>query len=151
MKKKILILAFFSLIGSVAFAQQRTQMSDFIPGEGLREYLSETEIESMRVSDPENLLRMERTIADYSLVITKLWDTEFNDMGYLDNYLPKNMSYSEADIIGKGYINPYVWKLPSDKKKYNLFKMHTSGYYVVVLPEEYLELLVKAYVQQFVF
>lgn len=142
----VILVAVFSLN-----AQQRQSLSDFVPSDVLTEYLTPLQIDSMLAANPAGLLRMNRTIYSYAMVIDKLWDEDFNDMGYLDQYLPKGMQYSEQDIIAYGCINPYIWKLPMDKSKYNLFKLHRSGYYVVVMPETEMEARVRAYMQQFGF
>lgn len=142
----VILVAVFSL-----HAQQKQSLSNFVPSDVLTEYLTSSQIDSMLTADPAGLLRMNRTIYSYAMVIDKLWEEDFNDMGYLDQYLPQGMKYSEQDIIEYGCINPYIWKLPMDKSKFNLFKLHRSGYYVVVMSESEMEARVRAYMQQFGF
>lgn len=134
----------------VCNAQVRTMsVQDFVVSDALREHLSNAQIESMRAENPAQLIMMDRTSYAYSLVVNKLWEEDFNQMGYLEDYLPKGMSYSEDEIIDKGYVNPYIWKLPQDNTKYNLFKMRKNGYYVVVMPKEELEKRIEAQLKQY--
>ncbi len=149
MKRVIMILAVL-LTTLTVFSQNRIlSVNDYVVSEALKEVLSQSQIEKMRTEDPVTLLTMNRTIEAYSLVIYKLWDEDFVQMGYLEDYLPAGMKYSEDQIIEASFINPYKWKLPQNDTKYNLFKLRKSGVYVVVMPKDELEERVNAHLRQY--
>ena len=60
-------------------------------------------------------------------------------MGYLSQYVPEGVTYNEAEIIANGGVNIFVWKLPQDKYRTNVFKLQKSGYSVVVNPASVME------------
>jgi hypothetical protein len=135
----------------VGFAQRTTPMSEFIVTSDLTEELGAAKVEDLRANNPAELVRTNYTMFNYAVVITKLWDGNFQQMGTLEQYLPKGMTYLEEDIIKKGYVNPYKWNLPQDTYRYNLFKLRRSGYYVVVLPKVTFEERLNANLRQYGF
>ncbi|MDY6326506.1 MAG: hypothetical protein SPL42_03910 [Bacteroidales bacterium] len=148
--KKTLMFTALMLALSAAFAQNRTlSISDYVVSDVLVEMLSPAKVEQMRSEDPVTLITMNRTLAAYCAVVDKLWEEDFVQMGYLEDYLPKGMTYSEEDIIAAGSVNPYKWKLPQDETRYNLFKLRKDGLYVVVMPKVELDLRVEAQLRQY--
>jgi len=48
-------------------------------------------------------------------------------------------------------VNMYKWNLPQDEYRYNVYKMRTSGFYIVVLPKTVLEERVQANIRSYQF
>ena len=150
MKKTVLTMMMMGVM-LIGFAQQHIPMSEYYVTPQLAEEITSAKVEDLRANNPEELVRVNYTMFNYALVIGKLWDGNFQQMGTLEQYLPKGMSYVEEDIIQKGYVNPYKWNLPQDDYRYNLFKLRRSGYYVVVMPKNVWEERLNAHIHQYGF
>ena len=150
MKKTVLTMMMMGVM-LIGFAQQHIPMSEYYVTPQLAEEITSATVEDLRANNPEELVRVNYTMFNYALVIGKLWDGNFQQMGTLEQYLPKGMSYVEEDIIQKGYVNPYKWNLPQDDYRYNLFKLRRSGYYVVVMPKNVWEERLNAHIHQYGF
>lgn len=135
----------------IAFSQRTLPVSEYFVTPQLAEEITSAKVEDLRANDPAELIRVNYTMFNYALVTTKLWDGNFQQMGMLEDYLPKGMTYLEEDIIQKGYVNPYKWNLPQDPYRYNLFKLRHSGYYVIVLPKTTFEERLNAHLHQYGF
>ena len=135
----------------IAFSQRTLPVSEYFVTPQLAEEITSAKVEDLRANDPAELIRVNYTMFNYALVTTKLWDGNFQQMGMLEDYLPKGMTYLEEDIIQKGYVNPYKWNLPQDPYRYNLFKLRRSGYYVIVLPKTTFEERLNAHLHQYGF
>ena len=135
----------------VSFAQQKIPFSQYYVDPTFAGEIAPVSVEDLRANNPAELVRMHYTMFNYAQVIGKLWDGNFQEMGMLENYLPKGMAYAEEELIQKGYVNPYKWNLPQDEYRYNLFKLRNSGYYVVVMPKKVWEERLNAHLHQFGF
>ena len=150
MKKTIVTMVMMCAL-LVSFAQQKIPFSQYYVDPAFAGEIAPVSVEDLRVNNPAELVRMHYTMFNYAQVIGKLWDANFQEMGMLENYLPKGMAYAEEDLIQKGYVNPYKWNLPQDEYRYNLFKLRNSGYYVVVMPKKVWEERLNAHLHQFGF
>ena len=151
MKKTVLTMIMMGAM-LISFAQQRQlPMSEYVVSDVLRSEMTEAQIEQMRANDPAGLMRMNYTIVNAATVTSKLWDGNLQQMGMLEQYLPKGITYDEDAIIRTGSVNMYKWNLPQDDYRYNVFKMRRSGFYVVVLPKTVLEERVQAHINCFKF
>ena len=150
MKKTIVTMVMMCAL-LVSFAQQKIPFSQYYVDPKFAGEIAPVSVEDLRANNPAELVRMHYTMFNYALVIEKLWDANFQQMGMLENYLPKGMAYVEEELIQKGYVNPYKWNLPQDEYRYNLFKLRHSGYYVVVMPKTVWEERLNAHLHQFGF
>jgi len=150
MKKTILTMMMMGVM-LFSFAQRQIPVSEYVVSPALYEELTQSQVEQMLASNPAELIRMNYTMNNYALVIGKLWDGNFQQMGMLEEYLPKGMTYTEEDLIQKGYVNPFKWNLPQDEYRYNLFKLRHEGYYVVVMPKSVWNERLNAHLNQYGF
>ena len=135
----------------IGVAQQQIPFSQYYVDPKFAEEIAPAKVEDLRANNPAELVRMHYTMFNYALVIEKLWDANFQQMGMLEKYLPKGMTYVEEELIQKGYVNPYKWNLPQDEYRYNLFKLRRSGYYVVVMPKNVWTERLNAHLHQYGF
>jgi hypothetical protein len=148
MKKTFLTMMMMSLM-LITFAQRQQPMSEYAVSQDLIQKLSPAKVEQMRLENPAELIRMNYTLINKATVVGKLWDGNLQHMGMLEQYLPEGMTYLEEDIIKKGYVDPYIWNLPQEDYRYNVFKLRRSGWYVVVLPKTVLEERVQAQLKSY--
>ena len=150
MKKTILTMMMMGVM-LIGFAQQQIPFSQYYVAPELSEELSAAKVEDLRANNPAELVRVNYTMFNYALVVNKLWEGNFQQMGMLEKYLPEGTTYLEEDIIQKGYVNPYKWKLPQDEYRYNIFKLRRNGWYVVVMPKVTWEERLNAHLHQYGF
>lgn len=143
MKKTLLTMMMMGLI-LIGFSQRQLPMSEYAVSEDLIQKLSSAKVEQMRSENPAELIRMNYTLINKAVVVSKLWDGNLQLKGTLEEYLPAGVSYLEEDIIQHGFVDPYIWNLPQDDYRYNVFKLRRNGWYVVVLPRTVLEERVQA-------
>ena len=143
MKKTLLTMMMRGLI-LIGFSQRQLPMSEYAVSEDLIQKLSSAKVEQMRSENPAELIRMNYTLINKAVVVSKLWDGNLQLKGTLEEYLPAGVSYLEEDIIQHGFVDPYIWNLPQDDYRYNVFKLRRNGWYVVVLPRTVLEERVQA-------
>ena len=149
--KKLVLTTVMMGVMLVGFAQRQIPMSEYYVAPELREELTSAKVDDLLANNPAELVRTSYTMFNYALVVGKLWDGNFQQMGTLEQYLPEGVPYLEEDIIRKGYVNPYKWNLPQDTYRYNLFKLRREGYYVVVMPKVTWEERLNAHLRQFGF
>lgn len=149
--KRLLFTMMFMSVMLFGFSQRTLPMSEYYVTPQLAEEITSAKVEDLRANNPAELIRVNYTMFNYALVVEKLWDGNFQEMGMLEKYLPDGMTYLEEDIIQKGYVNPYKWNLPQDTYRYNLFKLRRSGYYVIVLPKVTFEERLNAHLHQYGF
>lgn len=142
--KKIVMTMLLMSVMLVGFSQRQVPVSKYVVSQDLTEKLTSARVEQMRTEDPAGLIRMNYTLINSAVVVSKLWDGNFQQMGTLEQYLPSGQSYTEESIIQKGYVDTYVWNLPQDDYRYNVYKLRRNGWYVVVLPKTVLEQRVQA-------
>jgi len=142
--KKIVMTMLLMSVMLIGFSQRQVPVSKYVVSQDLTEKLTSARVEQMRTEDPAGLIRMNYTLTNAAVVVSKLWDGIFQQMGTLDQYLPSGQSYAEESIIQKGYVDNYVWNLPQDDYRYNVYKLRRNGWYVVVLPKTVLEQRVQA-------
>lgn len=150
MKKTILTTMMIGLM-LIGFAQRQLSVNDYFVTPQLAEEITSAKVEDLRANNPAELIRVNYTMFNTAVVTSKLWDGNLQQMGTLEQYLPKGMTYLEEDIIQKGYVNPYKWNLPQDDYRYNVFKLRRNGYYVVVLPKVTFEERLNALLHQYGF
>lgn len=148
MKKTVLTMLMMGLM-LIGFSQRQQPMSEYVVSQDLMQKLSPAKVEQMRSENPAELIRMNYTLLNKAVVVSKLWDGNLQQMGTLEQYLPKGVSYLEEDIIQHGFVDPYIWDLPQDDYRYNVFKLRRSGWYVVVLPKTVLEERVQAQLKSY--
>ena len=142
--KKIVMTMLLMSVMLIGFSQRQVPVSKYVVSQDLTEKLTSARVEQMRTEDPAGLIRMNYTLTNAAVVVSKLWDGNFQQMGTLDQYLSSGQSYAEESIIQKGYVDNYVWNLPQDDYRYNVYKLRRNGWYVVVLPKTVLEQRVQA-------
>lgn len=142
--KKIVMTMLLMSVMLIVFSQRQVPVSKYVVSQDLTEKLTSARVEQMRTEDPAGLIRMNYTLINNAVVVSKLWDGNFQQMGTLEQYLPSGQSYTEESIIQKGYVDTYVWNLPQDDYRYNVYKLRRNGWYVVVLPKTVLEQRVQA-------
>lgn len=142
--KKIVMTMLLMSVMLIGFSQRQVPVSKYVVSQDLTEKLTSARVEQMRTEDPAGLIRMNYTLINNAVVVSKLWDGNFQQMGTLEQYLPSGQSYTEESIIQKGYVDTYVWNLPQDDYRYNVYKLRRNGWYVVVLPKTVLEQRVQA-------
>lgn len=150
MKKAVLMMVMMGLV-LVGFSQRQLPMSEYVVSDALYTELSASQVEQMRSDNPAELIRMNYTMVNKAVVVSKLWDGNLQQMGTLEQYLPAGMTYLEEEIIKNGMVNPYKWNLPQDDYRYNVFKLRRNGFYVVVLPKTVLEERIQAQLKSYVF
>lgn len=150
MKRTILTMMMMGAM-LVGIAQQQIPFSQYYVDPQFTQEITAAKVEDMRANNPAELVRMHYTMFNYAQIVEKLWDGNFKQMGMLEDYLPKGMTYLEEELIQKGYVNPYKWNLPQDEYRYNLFKLRHEGYYVVVMPKTVWEERLNAHFHQFGF
>ena len=150
MKKAVLMMVMMGLV-LVGFSQRQLPMSEYVVSDALYTELSASQVEQMRSDNPAELIRMNYTMMNKAVVVFKLWDGNFQQMGSLEQYLPAGMTYLEEEIIQKGIVNPYKWNLPQDDYRYNVFKLRRNRAYVVVLPKTVLEERIQAQLKSYVY
>ena len=95
MRKTVLTMMMMGLL-LIGFSQQRHEsVSDYYFSPQLSEEITAAKVADLRANNPEELVRVNYTMFNYALVITKLWDGNFQQMGMLEQYLPEGMSLKE--------------------------------------------------------
>ena len=150
MRKTVLTMMMMGVM-LFCFAQEHIPFGQYYVAPEFTEEFGASKVEDLRANQPAELVRMHYTMFNYALVIGKLWDGNFQQMGMLEQYLPKGMAYNEDELIKKGYVNPFKWNLPQDTYRYNLFKLRNSEYYVVVMPKVTWEERLNAHLHQYGF
>lgn len=150
MKKIVLTMMTMSLM-LIGLAQRQIPVSEYVVSPALYDLMTPEQAAQALQDNPSDLIRKNYTINNFALVTSKLWDGNFQQMGMLEQYLPKGTTYVEEEIIEKGYVNPYLWNLPQDDYRYNLFKLRHTGYYVVVMPKTVWEERLNAHLHQYGF
>jgi hypothetical protein len=148
MKRTVLTMMMMGLM-LIGFAQRQLPMSEYVVSQDLMQKLTPAKVEQMRLENPAELIRMNYTLNNAAVVVPKLWDGNLQQMGTLEQYLPEGVAYLEEDLIQKGYVDPYIWNLPQDDYRYNVFKLRRNGWYVVVLPKTVLEERVQAQLKSY--
>lgn len=133
----------------IGFSQRQLPVSEYVVSQDLMQKLTPAKVEQMRSENPAELIRMNYTLNNKIVVISKLWDGNFQQMGMLEQYLPEGETYLEEDIIARSYVDPYIWNLPQDDYRYNLFKLRRNGWYVVVLPRTVFEERLQAHLNSY--
>lgn len=149
--KRLLFTMMFASVMYFGYSQRILPMSEYYVTPQLAEEITSAKVEELRANNPAELLRVNYTMFNYALVVGKLWDGNFQQMGMLEEYLPEGMTYNEEEMIQKGYVNPYKWNLPQDTYRYNIFKLRRSDYYVVVMPKVTWEERLNAHLRQYGF
>lgn len=149
MKKTVLTMMMMGVM-LIGFAQQRQlPMSEYVVSKELNEYLTPAKVEQMRANQPAELIRMNYIMLNGAKLITKELGGNTKDMGYLKDYTPAGVVYNEAEILDKSWINPFLWNLPQDQYRTNIFKLKNSDYFIMVLPTSVMEERINAQMQQY--
>lgn len=134
----------------IGMAQQRQlPMSEYVVSKELMDYLTPAKVEQMRANQPAELIRMNYIMLNGAKLVTKEIGGNTHDMGYLKDYTPAGVVYNEAEILAKSWLNPFVWNLPQDQYRTNIFKLKNSDYFIVVLPSSVMNERIYAQMQQF--
>lgn len=132
MKKTVLlIVAFCFTVG--AFAQK--QPKDLVINPMLYEQFGKAQIDQYLQNNFAELFRLNFKMTNYALVTSKMMGENYQLLGFPEQYANKGVTTNENDIIEKGWINPFLYSFPQDDRKFNIFPLHQSGYYIIVAPK----------------
>lgn len=147
--KKIftLLMAFCCVL--CCFAQR--SMSEYVVSPAMYQQFSQAEVEQYRQSNPAELLRLNYKMNNYAVVVAKLFEDNYQMMGFIEKYAQQGTTPNEDEIVNKGYLNPFQYNFPQDDYKYNVFQLHRSGFYVVVMPKYLYNERLAAHMAQFGF
>lgn len=148
MKKIVLTMMTMGLL-LMSFAQRQVPMSEFYPADMIYEYLTPAQVEQLKSENPAELLRINYTMANTAVIVSKPIDGDLQQMGRLENFLPEGMTYNEDEIIHQGALNPFKWHLPQDMNKWNVYSLRQEGYYVVVVPKTIFNDRVQAFIKSY--
>lgn len=146
--KKIFISAVILCLMMTGFAQQ--QVSDFVLNVRMHEQFSQSEIDHYYHNDFAELFRLNYKMTNYATVTTKL-ESNHQVLGPIEKYAKKGVTIDEDYIVATGFINPFNFDFPQDENKVNVFTLHHSGYYVVVLPKGLYNERMEAQLHQYVY
>ena len=68
----------------IGVAQQQIPFSQYYVDPKFAEEIAPAKVEDLRANNPAELVRMHYTMFNYALVIEKLWDANFQQMGMLE-------------------------------------------------------------------
>lgn len=145
MKKTVLICFFLGLV-LAGFSQK--QKSEFVLNDRMYTVFSKAEIDRMYDSDFAQLFRLNYKMTNFAKVAGKGVEGA-NVLGYIEQYAKKGVNVNEAEMIRTGAVNPFDFDLPQDENNINAIRLHTPGYYVLVLPKSRYEAEEQANLQQY--
>lgn len=149
--KKIVMTMMLMSVMLIGFSQQRQlPMSEYYVSPDLYEVMTPAQVEQLRANDPAELIRMNYTMINCIKVANKPVDANSQDMGYLRQFVPEGVQYDENEIIERGFLNPFLWKLPQDENRYNIYKLNRSGWFVVVNPASVMRERIAAHCQMYI-
>ena len=146
--KKIYLLLVVVLCFVGSYAQ--TPKSRFVLATRMTEQFSQSEIDRMYQNDFAQLFRLNYKMLNYALITTKLDGMNCQKMNSVDMYAKSGVVVDEKDMIENG-VNPFQFDFPQDEYRYNVFPMHTAGFYVVVLPKVLYDERMEALLSTFVY
>lgn len=146
--KKTILFCVVLVMALTGYSQQLKPKSEFVINDRMYELYSKAEIENMYNNDFENLFRQNFKMSYFARVAGK--SVEDGEMfGYIESYAKPGVVVDEARIVREGGLNPFDFSFPQDEFKTNVVRMHTSGYYVVILSKRDYEAMERANLQQF--
>jgi len=147
MKKTILFCAALVMVFT-GYSQYLKPKSDFVLNDRMYEIYSKAEIEKMYNNDFESLFHQNFKMSYYARVAGK--SVENGEMlGYIEEYANSGVVVDEARIVREGALNPFDFSFPQDEYRTNVIRMHTPGYYVVVLSKRDYEAMEQAHLKQY--
>lgn len=150
MKKTVLFCLLISLVMTGFSQVSKLSKSEFVMNDRMHEVFSQSQLDDMYNNDFDVLFRLNYKMNNFARLSTKGVEGA-NEMGFIDQYAKKGVSVNEGKIVREGALNPFDFDFPQDEIKYNVFKLHTNGYYVIVPPKARFEADVEANLQQFVY
>ena len=129
------IFALLTVICCVLSGFAQRSMSDYVVSPAMYQQFSQAEVEQYRQTNPAELMRLNYKMNNYALVVAKLFEDNYQNMGFIEQYAQKGVTPNEDEILKNGYLNPFQFDFPQDEYKYNVFQLHHNGYYVVVMPK----------------
>ncbi len=146
--KKIVLFCFVLGFFLTGYSQYLKPKSEFVLNDRMHEILSQKEIDDLYAQDFAQLFKMNFKMTNYARVAGKSVENgEF--LGYIEEYANPGVVVDEARIIRDGSLNPYDFSFPQDEYKTNVIRLHTSGYYVVILSRRDYTIMEQSNLQQF--
>ncbi|MCQ2283602.1 MAG: hypothetical protein MJZ57_01730 [Bacteroidales bacterium] len=147
MKKFILSLMAICCV-VVGYSQKRT--SDFELNPKMYEQFTQAEINQMMQTDFAQLFKLNYKMTNYALMTTKLPDSNYQMLGGVQKYANPGVVTNESEIASTGFINPFLYSLPQDAYRVNVFTL-SNGCYIMVLPKNTYEEREQAQLSQYVY
>lgn len=134
--KKILLFFALMVIMAGAFAQQCKQEIRVDPL--LKEVLGESKINDLRMNDPKQLVIENCNFAHYCYLAMKMTEAEgtYQMKGDLKNFVKSGKTCNYQDIIATGCINRYDYNLEQDPYKQNIYRLGSTGAYIIVISKQ---------------
>lgn len=148
MKKMLVMAVMLGLLITNLSAQMNK--NDLILVPMMNEQFSSTELEQYRQNDFAKLFELNYRMINYATVCTKLPTDNYQIVGNLEKYALAGVTVNEEDILQNG-INPFLFNLPQDNVRYNVFPMRKNGYYVLVLPKRLYDERMNANLQNYIY
>lgn len=147
MKKTVM---FCFILGLVLTGFCQKQKSEFVLNDRMYQVFTQAEIDQMYANDFAKLFCLNYKMTNFAKVAGKSVEGA-NVLGYIEQYAKTGVRVNEAEMIRTGAINPFDYDLPQDDTKVNAIRLHTPGYYVLVLPKFRYEEEERANLQQYVY
>lgn len=130
--KKVLLFFALMVIMAGAFAQQSKQEIRIDPL--LNEVLGESKINDLRMNNPKQLVIENSNFVHYCFIAMKMTEPEgtYQMKGELKNFVKLGKTCNYQDIIAAGYINHYDYNLEQDPYKQNIYRLGSTGAYIIV-------------------
>lgn len=131
------------------YAQKK--IDDLYIAPEMYEHFGRETIDRYRQTDPAQLARLNYKMINYAMVSSKLPDGDCQMLDNPEAYAKEGVTTDEDAIIGKGWINPFLYDFPQDEYKTNVFPLHHTGFYVFVIAGRDYEARSGAFLRQYGF
>ena len=99
------------------FAQEHIPFSQYYVAPEFTEEFGASKVEDLRANQPAELVRMHYTMFNYALVVSKLWDGNFQEMGMLEKYLPEGIgtTWDTYDDVTEEEADTFNWSFDGSR------------------------------------
>ena len=132
MKKAVLFLAVTCLMTSI-FAQQNNSSMKY--DRLLYQTLSAEEIAKLEKDAPSKLADINFDLTHFCYVDSQLPAT-YIMANEISTYVSPDKTCNIADIVASKRINRFHYALPTDPTRYTVCPVGSTGYYVIILPQD---------------
>lgn len=149
--KKIFVMILALSLCMVGFGQATMKKSDFQINPHMLETYTQAQIDRMYAEDFAQLFTLNFYMTNYACVAGKLPGDNHIEMQSPDKYAHPGVVTNEEEIIRTGFINPNLYDFKQDNFRHTVYPLRTKGYYIIVLPKNYYDEVLRANLEQYVY